>query len=773
MHRNCGAAPARAAASPELAEEGCEAHAPSRSRRWTTTTTRIAKRVELHFERLEDLLMQSGLPLDMDYSAWRMQQISLLSQGDLSLEVANPVQIQAGQGVQLVRSGQVQQQYGYSGRGYSVAVIDTGIDYNHSAFQGRYLGGYDFVDNDADPMDLNGHGTHVAGIIGSADPAHLGLAPQVGLIGLRVLDQNGSGNFGAVKDALAWVVSHQRQYNIVAVNMSLGSGNFAANPYSFLDADLQTLKSQGVFVAAAAGNSFFTNNSQQGLGYPAISNLTVSVGAVWDGDYGSVAWASGARDYSTGVDRVTSFSQRGGMLNLLAPGAFITSTYLGGGYATLAGTSMATPVVAGAAVLVHQALDAAGRGNLANQDQILSILRANGVTVVDGDDENDNVTNTGLSFKRIDVLSAVQSLAGTPNNPNNGGNRLTPNQAFVSGVYRDLLGREADAGGLSYWGSALDRGVSRTQLVHAFWVSAEHRSNEVTSYYTNYLHRTPSASERASVVGRFSSGASETTVVRAFLNSGEYSRLHASNSAFVDGLFQDLFRRAPDAGGAAYWTGRLAGGVSRTQVIDALLGTTERYVNVVRDYYQDFLGRAGSTSEFLYWAGRIQRGSIGMESVGESFLASQEYFNRVGSLGALGETRGLTSSSAALESDPTDEVYRGFGMEMSMPTGDEARELVDHKHAEMEEEHEHEHHVAEGEGEGEGEGEHHAQSTSMTTFGTNSHASATDAAHRQGNSHERSAEHVWRQRLDQWSKFEAELGESLDEVADQVLALLA
>src|SRR5690606_5439677 len=148
----------------------------------------------------------------------------------------------------LIGLDRVRTTFPYSGAGYSVVVIDTGIDYNHSALGGgwgnRVIAGWDFVDNDADPMDLQGHGTHVAGIIGSSNSTYRGVAPDVSLSALRVLGADGSGTFGAVEDALRWVALHQAQYNIVAVNMSLGAGNFNSNPYTFLDDELSTLVSK-------------------------------------------------------------------------------------------------------------------------------------------------------------------------------------------------------------------------------------------------------------------------------------------------------------------------------------------------------------------------------------------------------------------------------------------------------------------------------------------------------------------------------------------------
>ncbi|MBI3469716.1 MAG: S8 family serine peptidase [Planctomycetes bacterium] len=390
-----------------------------------TGSTNRRRPTRLAVEQLESVLLLSVAPQELSYEDWRQQRFTVDDFGTTPGSVFAPVidATSTGAGVQnqqarsIIGATSVNQDYGYTGNGYAVAVLDTGVDYNHPALAGNYVGGWDFVDNDADPMDLHGHGTHVAGTIASTNATYPGIAPDANIIALRVLDQDGSGTFDDVELALQWVASHQQQYNIVAVNMSLGAGNYSSNPYSFLEDELTTLKGQGVFIAAASGNSFFSYNSQQGLGYPAISGNAVAVGAVWDGTFGQVTWASGAVDYSTAPDRITSFTQRSSQLDILAPGAFITSTYLNSGFATLAGTSMASPVAAGAAVLVHQALDSAGLGSLANQNYILQLMQNTGVTLTDGDDENDNVVNTGLSFKRLNVLAAVQSFAFSSQSP--------------------------------------------------------------------------------------------------------------------------------------------------------------------------------------------------------------------------------------------------------------------------------------------------------------------------------------------------------------------
>jgi subtilisin family serine protease len=378
----------------------------------------------LWVECLEERLVPSTTVDDAAYEAWRQQTYSVdeLSVAESLVSIVGPTQVDSqatnnsfGSLIGLPSVFNTP----YRGTGYSVVVIDTGIDYRHTDLGGgfgagkRVIAGWDFVNNDADPLDDNGHGTHVAGIIGSSSSTYSGVAPGVNLIALKVLDKNGSGTFGAVEDALKWVAANQSKYNIVSINLSLGAGNYTTNPYTFLDDEFTALRNQGVFLAVAAGNSFYSYNSQIGLDFPAVNPLVVSVGAVWSGNFGSVAWGSGARDNTTAADRIASFTQRGPGLSIMAPGAIINSTYLNNTYKTMAGTSMASPVVAAAAAILHQAMDA--RNLTANQDTILTLMRSTADNVVDGDDENDNVVNTGLTFKRLDLAAALGAL-GSPSN---------------------------------------------------------------------------------------------------------------------------------------------------------------------------------------------------------------------------------------------------------------------------------------------------------------------------------------------------------------------
>lgn len=399
-----------------------------------------APRARLAVELLEDRLSLSTVPTSpapLSYADWRKQKFTIETQSTVGNIGGQVGVLDAGMGEGFggdIGLDKVASHFPYRGNGYSVAIIDTGIDYNNPALGGgwgkRVIAGYNFVSNTSDPMDDNGHGTHVAGIIGSSDATYTGIAPGVNFIALKVLDSTGSGTFGAVDQALQWVATHQAQYHIVAVNMSMGAGNFTTNPYSFLESDFSNLIGEGVFIACASGNSFYSVGSQQGLAYPAISPQVVSVGAVWDGNFGPVSWVSGARDNTTAVDQIASFTQRSSALDILAPGAMITSTYLHNTFKEMAGTSMATPVAAGAAVLIHQALDV--QGQPANEYAILSLMRTTGVTIVDNNNAADNVVNTGLSFKRLDLFAALSKIGPTTYAPPT--LAAIPNQTMAAGA---------------------------------------------------------------------------------------------------------------------------------------------------------------------------------------------------------------------------------------------------------------------------------------------------------------------------------------------------
>lgn len=197
-------------------------------------------------------------------------------------------------------------------------VVDTGIDATNSEFAGRVAPGFTAVADGRGSLDCNGHGTHVAGIIGGNT---YGVAKATTLIPVRVLDCNGSGTYSSVISGLDWIAANYRVGDAAVVNMSLG-GPLS----STLDGAVKNLIAKGITVVVAAGNS-----SADACNYsPSGVAEAITVGA------------------TESTDNRASYSNYGSCLDIFAPGSAITSAWLGAtGTNTISGTSMASPHVAG------------------------------------------------------------------------------------------------------------------------------------------------------------------------------------------------------------------------------------------------------------------------------------------------------------------------------------------------------------------------------------------------------------------------------------------
>lgn len=215
--------------------------------------------------------------------------------------------------------------YNATGAGVKAYIIDTGIRFSHTQFGGRAVSGYDAIDGGS-ADDCNGHGTHVAGTVGGST---YGVAKSVQLVGVRVLDCNGSGSTSGVIAGVDWVTGNHAAGQPAVANMSLGGGVSSA-----LDTAVTNSINDGVSYAVAAGNS----NTNACNGSPARVGPAITVGS------------------TTSTDARSSFSNYGTCLDLFAPGSSITSAWHTSDSATntISGTSMATPHVAGVAALYLQ-----------------------------------------------------------------------------------------------------------------------------------------------------------------------------------------------------------------------------------------------------------------------------------------------------------------------------------------------------------------------------------------------------------------------------------
>lgn len=308
-----------------------------------------------------------------------------------------------------------------TGVGETVAVLDTGINYNDPLLGGgfgagkRVVAGFDYVSNDSNPLDADGHGTGVAGLLAATSFTYTdnntgqtaqfqGIAPGVNLVALRYDDgtNNKSNAEARIKQSLDWVIANRTTYNIVGVNISNGFGFSSVSVANAVyGAELQTLAGAGVFIAAASGNS--------GANHP---------GQVQSPASDPNAYAVGSVNLSGGV---STFTDAGPLLDLLAPGENVTLPYYlpSSSSAILldigTGTSFSTPQITGAAALIKQV----------DPDftpaQIAQILEDSGTFVLD--------SVTGVSYPMLNLYAAITlayTRGGDPYGVNNTLGTATP-----------------------------------------------------------------------------------------------------------------------------------------------------------------------------------------------------------------------------------------------------------------------------------------------------------------------------------------------------------
>jgi len=260
-----------------------------------------------------------------------------------------------------------------------IAVVDTGVDYTHPDLAGNMwttgtsCHGRNFVDgapNIDNPMDDNGHGTHVAGTIAASSSngtSISGVMWNADIMALKVLDADGSGDVGGVIEAIEYANANGAQ----VINMSLGGGEYS-KPFE------EVLSKSTAIIVAAAGNE--RKNNDEAPFYPASYDLPNLLSVAATDNQDALAWFSNYG--STTVD-------------VAAPGEDVYSTMLGGGYQYLSGTSMAAPHVAGVAGLIISA-----HPNLSNVD-LVNIIK-------DSVDKKDGLNDKTLTKGRINAKTALE-----------------------------------------------------------------------------------------------------------------------------------------------------------------------------------------------------------------------------------------------------------------------------------------------------------------------------------------------------------------------------
>ncbi|MEK6844019.1 MAG: S8 family serine peptidase [Nanoarchaeota archaeon] len=301
---------------------------------------------------------------------------------------------------------------GYTGKDQTICVIDTGINSTHNDLNGKVVAEYcycslneggssgccpDGTSEDDNSKDNVGHGTYVAGIVAAKGKIN-GTAPDAKIVSIKITNSSENWADGDLEKAIKWCDNNSSKYNISVITVSLGTRSpVLYNNINDCEAlrlavdDIYNANSSGIFVDIASGNDANLTH----IAYPACVGGATSVGAVYDNNVDLQSFPV-CSDIFTAADKITCFTNRGNLLDLLAPGCKINSTNVNGGYGWTTkecGTSFAAPHVAGAATLLLE------KDPTLKPDEIKTILQNTGISVGD--------------WKRINVLSAIDSLDST------------------------------------------------------------------------------------------------------------------------------------------------------------------------------------------------------------------------------------------------------------------------------------------------------------------------------------------------------------------------
>ena len=367
------------------------------------------------------------------------------------------------QGIPLMNASAISNLY--NGEGMAIAICDTGIDYTHPMLgdggfpNGKVIGGYDTGEDDADPMDGQGHGTACAGIA-AGNPGNTGdyiggVAFNAKLYALKISYSNTSGDayLSDMIEAWEWCVTHQNDdpvnpIIIISTSFGVGEGKNQADCDGYssaMTAAAANAKAVGITLFVSSGNDGYCD----ALGYPGCLSDVVSVGAVYDAVLDEVGWcvsenscafkiptdgcSTGYYAPESGVpDQVIVYSNTASFLSLIAPANWAYTTKLGGGYWDepygFGGTSAACPYAAGAAACL-QSTAKARTGAYLTPDQVESYLIDYGDLITDG--------KVDITKPRINLEHSTNQITSHPLLTTNPVSSITSNSAVSGGDITD------------------------------------------------------------------------------------------------------------------------------------------------------------------------------------------------------------------------------------------------------------------------------------------------------------------------------------------------
>jgi subtilisin family serine protease len=398
-----------------------------------------------------------SVTLDGLKSLAAMEEVELIEKDD-------EVVAHLAQGIPLIHA--TNPRISYDGTGISVAIVDTGIDYTHSKLGGggfpntKVIGGYDFGDGDTDPLDCQGHGTAVGGIVAgtlAAGPGDYigGVAHNARLYGLKIVEGcGGSSSDSTIAAAWDWAVTHKNDdpnNPIMIINTSFGGGYYTSSCDTFnptLAMAATNAVNNGITVFVSSGNEGYCG----AIAGPACVSNAVSVGAVYDADIGQnpppgyvgcisilscVGFITGCPcpekcyiDNPALGDQVTTYSNSASFLDILSASNNAYTTAVGGGYtSTFGGTSAASPYAAGAAAVLQHAAKTL-TGSFLSPADVKTKLVTTGDPITDS---KNSITKPRINLEAaVDTISPITDYTLTVQKSGTGSGTVTSNPSGIN-----------------------------------------------------------------------------------------------------------------------------------------------------------------------------------------------------------------------------------------------------------------------------------------------------------------------------------------------------